>query len=531
MIQHDVQQGSPEWKALRAGHFCASDAPAAMGLSKYKTRQAFLLEKKTGVVPEVDPHTQSLYDAGHASEAAMRPVAEGIIGEDLFPTTGSEVIDGLPLLASFDGISAGDDVIWENKLSNATLAFHIAANNDLPDTHWPQVEQQLLISGAEKALFTCGDERIWYVSKPERRARLLASWKQFAADLETFVPPAAAAPAATAAVIESLPALVVQAEGKVTTSNLPAFREAATAFLAKINTELTTDQHFADAKATVKVLEEREKRLEMVKAQVLAQAVSIDEVCRGIDTIAEEFRQMRLKVDRLVKSREAEIKAAIITKNQGLLDEHRATLNKRLGADWVPRTMGGFADAIKGKRSLASCEDAASTALANEKIEMSALADRLELNRKALVIADVDYSFLFADFATVGTKPVEDFGAIAMARIAKHREDEAERKRKADEAAAAPVAAPVQQQVVTHGPVAASGGSGGRSSIADTRPPIPTSAICEWIGFTVTVEFLKSLGIESMPTPAGKKGGTFWAQADKGKIRNAIMAYLSRLEA
>jgi predicted phage-related endonuclease len=43
----NLTQGSPEWLATRAQHFCASDAPAMMGVSKYKTRSDLLREKAT----------------------------------------------------------------------------------------------------------------------------------------------------------------------------------------------------------------------------------------------------------------------------------------------------------------------------------------------------------------------------------------------------------------------------------------------------------------------------------------------------
>ena len=58
MISHNVIQGSPEWHALRAEHFNASEAPAMMGESKYMSRAQLIRQKATGVVPEVDAATQ-----------------------------------------------------------------------------------------------------------------------------------------------------------------------------------------------------------------------------------------------------------------------------------------------------------------------------------------------------------------------------------------------------------------------------------------------------------------------------------------
>lgn len=71
MTVHDVQQGSPEWHALRAQHFCASEAAAMMGVSPYMTRSELLRQKATGIIPEVDAATQRRFDDGHATEAAF----------------------------------------------------------------------------------------------------------------------------------------------------------------------------------------------------------------------------------------------------------------------------------------------------------------------------------------------------------------------------------------------------------------------------------------------------------------------------
>ncbi|WP_257263953.1 hypothetical protein [Endozoicomonas sp. ONNA2] len=47
----DIQQGAPEWLALRQNHFTASEAPAMMGDSPFLSRDQLLHQKKTGSVP------------------------------------------------------------------------------------------------------------------------------------------------------------------------------------------------------------------------------------------------------------------------------------------------------------------------------------------------------------------------------------------------------------------------------------------------------------------------------------------------
>ena len=82
-ILHELVQGTDQWRAFRAEHDGASEAAAMLGLSKYVSRNELLRLKSTGIAQEVDGAKQSMFDAGHASEAAARPIAEGIISDEL----------------------------------------------------------------------------------------------------------------------------------------------------------------------------------------------------------------------------------------------------------------------------------------------------------------------------------------------------------------------------------------------------------------------------------------------------------------
>ena len=152
----NAPQGSAAWLAARSKHFCASEAAAALGLSKYTTRDELLRQKATGLAEEVSPAKQRLFDAGHQAEALARPIAEGIAGTEFFPVVATREVDGMPLLASFDGIDLLDDLIWENKLLNQSLVQQVQAG-DLEPHYWLQLEHQLLVSGASRALFTTSD--------------------------------------------------------------------------------------------------------------------------------------------------------------------------------------------------------------------------------------------------------------------------------------------------------------------------------------------------------------------------------------
>ncbi len=176
MITHNVIQGSPEWHQLRAEHNNASEAPAIFGASKYITRNELIKRKATGVTPEVDDHTQRRFDEGHATEAKARSILESRMGEELYPIVATEG----RLLASVDGIDMLETTLFEHKLLNQDVVAMVKACDLSPAYYW-QLEQQLLVTGAEKVIFVCSDgteenfHQMEYRAVPGRAQQLVAA--------------------------------------------------------------------------------------------------------------------------------------------------------------------------------------------------------------------------------------------------------------------------------------------------------------------------------------------------------------------
>jgi predicted phage-related endonuclease len=301
---HNLLQGSDDWHAFRFNHHGASEAAAMLGLSKKVTRSELVRMKATGLAKEFSDWVQeNILDYGHEVEALARPFAEKIIGDDLYPATLSLGRES----ASCDGLNMAETIGFEHKQWNAELAASVRAEV-LPEEHQPQVQQQLLVTGAEKWLFMASDgtdeNMVWMWVYPDTAwfARIVAGWEQFDIDVANYTQvDIAEKPAAEP--IAALPALVVQTEGKVVSSNLVAYKAAAEKFIAKINTKLETDEDFANAENTVKYCGEAEDKLELAKAAALAQTATIDEVMRTVDHIKAQFRAKRLELEKLVKTR------------------------------------------------------------------------------------------------------------------------------------------------------------------------------------------------------------------------------------
>lgn len=447
----DLIQGSAAWHEHRRSHRNASDAPAMMGASPYKTRAQLLRELATGIAPEVDAATQARFDAGHRFEALARPLAEKIVGEDLYPCVGA---DG-KWSASFDGLTLTGEIAWEHKSVNAELRELIRRAEDgepihadhLPEHYQIQMDHQALVSGARSVLFMAtrweGDELAeqfwcWYSPNAERQMRIAAGWEQFERDLADYVPEQAEAPKPIAAPVEGFGVLALRVEGRVLASNLDAFRAGADAFLARLPkpAELQTDQDFADADAAVKACAEAEDRIKAAKALALAQMADVDAVLRTADSIAETIRAARLALDRAVFTEKDRRKSALVSAGVDAVRAHYAEINATLGEHAIaaPATLwNDIGSAIKGLKTLASMRDKIDAAVAAAKVDASQRAERVR-QCVAVLAEHAEHGQLFPDrLLLCASKSPEDLRNLVTARIADHQRREEQRIREAEE--------------------------------------------------------------------------------------------------
>ena len=461
MKTHNLIQGSPEWLAYRAQNFNASDAPAMMGCSPYKTRAELLREVHTGRPADVDVATQKRFDAGHRAEALARPLAEEIIGEELYPVTGSAG----RLSASFDGLTLDETQGFEHKALNAEIraAFDAAwqqraedpeAGRFLPIYHRVQMEQQLHVSGAERILFMASEwgadgnlieeRHCWYYPDDELRANILRGWEQFERDLAAYVLPESAPAAPVGQAPEMLPALRIEITGAVTASNLADFKASALGAIRAVNRDLQTDQHFADAEKAVKWCADVEQRLAAAKDHALSQTATIDALFKTIDDISSEARRVRLDLDKLVTRRKGELKDAEVARARDALSMHVLALN----AEISPARLQHVAElgaAIKGLKTLDSVRAKLDDAVAAEKVRLDTRAREIRENLTHFRAAGAGLEYLFADVATLVHKPADDFRTLVAARIDTHRAAEARKEAERQAAEAARIAAAEQR--------------------------------------------------------------------------------------
>lgn len=428
----ELEQGTPEWHEHRQTHFNASDASAMMGASPYKNRNELLKEYATGIRPEVSESQQYIFNKGHQAEAETRPFIESQIGEELYPVIG--IYEGNPKLsASFDGLTMLGHIVWEHKLWSDEKAKDVLKSR-IPAADYWQCVQQLVVSGAEKVIYTISDGSEEKVASTELHAAtinteaLLAGWKQFEEDLKNFTQDAPEVEVVGRSP-DALPALRIEVTGMVSSSNLNEFREHALSVFQGINTELQTDEDFANAEKTVKWCKDVEERLDAAKQHALSQTESIDELFRAIDSIKEEARQTRLNLERSVKARKESIRAEIQAAANDAKQAHVDHINETLGGKiTLPPIVADFAGAMKGKKTVTSLRSACDDELARFKIEANRVADNIRINLETLKKDAEGFESLFHDAQVLVMKNNDDLQAVIKARIADHKEQEARRQ-------------------------------------------------------------------------------------------------------
>lgn len=435
MIIHKLTQGTPEWHEHRAKYFNASDAPAMLGCSPYKTREQLLFEKFTGLTPEITAFNQRIFDEGHRFEALARPLAEEIIGDDLQPL----VISEGEFSASLDGQGFGCPINWENKTLNQDIktAFE---RGEIPKYIRVQVEQQMRIDTAcEKTLITAvkfdtdGDlvemMHQWYTRDDALWNEIIEGRKQFETELLTYQPDPAvnvfSAPA------EGAPMVAVQAEGRIIQSNLPVVIEYVEREKANLNNIVfQTDEDYEFAGNKGKEYRELQKCAKHAKAAMLEGTIALGEAVRQLDYIDKLAGEMALHLEKSVKQNKINKQTELIVAGKQDWQKIIADLEQTIKPLKITIPAPDFAESMKGLKSVKSFTSACKKVLEESRKTATAQAQEIGSNLALFSYVRDDYGFLFDDINTIAYKPREEFKVILDGRIANYKAAEAERKAK-----------------------------------------------------------------------------------------------------
>jgi predicted phage-related endonuclease len=398
---------------------------------------------------------KNILDYGHEVEALARPLVEDLIGTELYPVTCSDGLlsascDGLTMAEDV----ALEHKQWNQALADAVARGELP-DEYMPQCQQIMMvtgcsKVVFVCSDGTLDNFVHMD----VLPDPAWQERIRAGWAQFEKDLADYHH-VEVLPAPVAAAVQDLPALSIRVDGQLTLNhNLVMFGEKLQSFIADIDTNPSDDQAFADAEQAIKVMERAENALGAAESSALGQVSAVDEMVRTVASYKELARKTRLMLEKVVKARKETIRVEIQQAGKDKAAAHIASLNARLGKPYMPAIAVDFAGVMKGKKTVTSLRDAVDTELARFKIEANAVADRIQVNLATLRELAGAHAFLFADTSSIVLKAADDLTALVKMRIAEHEKAETEKaealrariaeeervkaeKRVADEAAAA----------------------------------------------------------------------------------------------
>lgn len=452
MIIHKVRPGTPEWEELRAQFDTASEASVIMGAAKHTSRNEMLHLKATGTKKEFSDWTQkNVLDKGHQIEKLTLPLAQKIIGKDLFPVVGSS--DKYPrLLASFDGRTMLGETICEVKQwSESKVAIVNQGNVPLED-YW-QVVQQMVVSGAKRCLYIVskdGTEKnsvyCWLDAEQLKEfsdeQKLVRSWAQFNADREKYVPVEVVEKEVLIEKSYSLPAITYNISSEpdqdsnklvlVVNHNLPIYRDKVMELIGEYKKELKTDQDFVDRKALNAELRNAEKKIRFMQELVRGETGDVDRLCKDLEDIWNLVNKNAIAGEKQVEAREKAIKQEIKDAAAAELREHvdalNATLVEMAAHVVLPRVAGDFDGAAKSKRTLATLQNAVDTELARAKVEATTHFEHIKANLETLrAKVPEDLRYHFRDVQDLVLKDHETLCLIIANRLHEHEKAEAAR--------------------------------------------------------------------------------------------------------
>ena len=192
--------------------------------------------------------------------------------------------------------------------------------------------------------------------------------------------------------------LILSTESRVLSTNIKDFEQRAEQFLSGLTQKFETDDDFVAAKEEVKTLKEAEEKIRAaIKTATSGEVASLIETA---EAIAERFRTERLNREKLVKAKEAEIKAnvvnaafeAISTVRYSYVSDISLAIEKTYPKDKLQARLNEAAKRRSTLATLTKAVNAEATAIIAELGQESA---RLIASHKLI---PVEYDYLFKDW-------------------------------------------------------------------------------------------------------------------------------------
>lgn len=276
--------------------------------------------------------------------------------------------------------------------------------------------------------------------------------------------------------------IILRISSQIVASNIDDVAASVRAEIAKVNTDLKTDDDFAIAEQQVKDLKAAEDAFRAALEAALSEAADVKKLMDTTSEIIDLLADTRLALDKQVKAQKAKVKAEIIGIARDGIQRALAGCDARLQPAMrkvlrIDELDGVLAEAAKGKKSLAGLEKATHEVLAN----WTALIGKTEAYMKARYAKiPADRLHLFADIDDLLALDSGFEDAIAE-RIAAEDERQAAEKARIEAEAAAKAEAELREKIAAEERAKAAAETQPAPAIETMPEPTPGEPVLEYI--------------------------------------------------
>lgn len=276
--------------------------------------------------------------------------------------------------------------------------------------------------------------------------------------------------------------IILKIQSAIVASNIDDVAASVRAEVAKVNTDLKTDEDFAAAEQQVKDFKNAEDAIKEARDAALSEAQDVRKLLDTTDEIIALLADTRLALDKQVKAQKAKVKAEIIGVARDGIQRALAGCDARLQPAMrkvlrIDELDGVLTEATKGKKSLAGLEKAAHEVLAN----WTALIGKTEAYMKARYAQiPADHLHLFADLDDLLALDSGFEDAIA-ARIAAEDERQVAEKSRLEAEAAAKAEAELREKIAAEERAKAAAETQPAPAIETMPEPTPGEPVLEYI--------------------------------------------------
>ena len=241
--------------------------------------------------------------------------------------------------------------------------------------------------------------------------------------------------------------IILKIQSAIVASNIDDVAASVRAEIAKVNTDLKTDEDFAAAEQQVKDFKNAEDAIKEARDAALSEAQDVRKLLDTTDEIIALLAQTRLTLDKQVKAAKERVKADITGRCREALLAQINKADTRIAATLrlvcTPTEINADIDAaVKGKKTASGIETACATVL-------QTWTDKIAEQEKKLVARyekiPADKHHLFTDLSTVLT--AADIDALIAERLAAEDERQAAEKARIEAAAKAKAEAELREKI------------------------------------------------------------------------------------